>query len=60
MLGLAVTAGRIGARQAVTASQLDEDWQAEKWGRDDEAAGRREALSAEISAAARFLELLED
>ncbi len=58
VLALAVTARRIGAQQAVAASQLDEDWQAEKWGRDDAAAERREALAAEIAAAARFLELL--
>ncbi len=58
ILGLAVAARRIGAQEAVAASQLDEDWQAEKWGQDDAAKARREALAAEIAAAARFLELL--
>lgn len=59
VLALAVTAGRIDAQQAVAASQLDEDWQAEKWGQDDEAIARREARAGEITSAARFLELLE-
>ena len=48
VLGLAVAEGRLTAAEAWTLAQLDEDWQAEQWGVDDEAAehaGRkREAL----------------
>ena len=55
---LAVEAGRIGAEQAIEASQLDEDWQAEQWGQDREAADRRRNVAAEIEQAVRFLGLL--
>lgn len=57
VLGLAVTQGRIDAAQAFELSRLDEEFQAEQWGRDaesDEAAeGRRLALTN----AERFLQL---
>ena len=59
VVALAVTARRLNADEAVAASQLDEDWQAEKWGRDAEAEARRETLAAEIAAAALFLDLLD-
>ena len=59
VVALAVTARRIDAGEAVAASQLDEDWQAEKWGRDAEAEARRETLAGEIAAAALFLDLLD-
>lgn len=38
VLGLAVAEGRLTADEAWTLAQLDEDWQAEQWGVDDEAA----------------------
>lgn len=59
VLGLAVLSRRIDAATAIAASQLDEAWQAERWGLDDEADARRESLGREIADAARFLELLE-
>jgi len=59
VIGLAVCAGRIGAAEAIAASQLDEAWQAEKWGLDGEAETRRKNLAQEIIDAARFLDLLE-
>jgi len=58
-IALAAAAGRIGAAEAVAASQLDEVWQAEKWGEDKEAGERRQALAAEMESAVRFLELLD-
>lgn len=58
VIALAVAARRVSAEEATAASQLDETWQAEKWGHDREAAHRREALAQEIDAAARFLDLL--
>lgn len=58
VVALAVEAGHIEAGQATAASQLDEDWQAEQWGHDKEAAERRRNVAAEIADAARFLELL--
>jgi len=58
VLALAVAAGAIDARAAANASLLEESWQAENWGEEDEAAARRIAIRAEIAAAARFLSLL--
>lgn len=58
VIALAVEAGHIDATQATAASLLDEDWQIEKWGHDDEAAERRENVAREIADAVRFLELL--
>lgn len=58
IIALALAAGRIGSREAIAASQLDEEWQAEQWGHDSDAALRREELAREIEDAERFLELL--
>lgn len=57
ILGLAVSHGRIDATQAFDLSRIDEEFQAEQWGRDEEsdeaADGRRIALAN----AERFLQL---
>jgi len=57
VLALALLNGRIGAEEAFQASQLDETYQAEKWGEDEAAAARAQALKGDIEAAAEFLEL---
>jgi chaperone required for assembly of F1-ATPase len=48
ILGLAATEGRLVAAEAWTISRIDEDWQIEQWGADDEAtalaAHRRDGL----------------
>ncbi|WBU57633.1 ATP12 family chaperone protein [Paracoccus sediminicola] len=58
ILGLAVKEGRLSAAEAHELSRIDEEYQAEIWGRDEEAdtaaANRREAMQQ----AARFLGLL--
>ena len=59
LLALALTEGRIDAESAAALSQLDEAYQSELWGEDEEAASRRQALRADIVAAARFLALLK-
>ncbi len=59
VIAMAVCARRIGAEDAIAASQLDEAWQAEKWGQDSEADARRENLAREITDAVRFLDLLD-
>ncbi|HYF06613.1 MAG TPA: ATP12 family chaperone protein [Acetobacteraceae bacterium] len=56
-LGLALSAGRIGAEEAHRLSVLDELFQERLWGVDDEAARRRERIAAEVALAARFLAL---
>ena len=58
VIALALLEGRLDAREAFAASQLDESFQIETWGEDAEQAGRRAALAAEIGAAARFTSLL--
>ncbi len=58
VIALALIEGRLDAAASFAASQLDETFQIEAWGEDAEAAARRQALAADIAAAARFLELL--
>ena len=58
VIALALLEGRLDAAEAFAASQLDESFQIEAWGEDQEQAQRRAALSAEIAAAARFVLLL--
>jgi chaperone required for assembly of F1-ATPase len=58
VIALALLSGRLDAGQAFAASQLDESFQIEAWGEDQEQAQRRALLAAEIEAAARFVLLL--
>lgn len=57
VVGLALIQGRLTADEAVQVSQLDEAFQADLWGRDDEAEDRRNRLGMDIQAAAEFLRL---
>lgn len=58
VLSLALAQGRIDADGALAASLLDEIHQAERWGMDAEAEDRRENLTRDVHATARFLALL--
>ena len=58
VIALALTEGRLDAAEAFAASQLDESFQIEAWGEDEEQARRRAALAEDLMAAARFLSLL--
>jgi chaperone required for assembly of F1-ATPase len=60
IVGLAVINGHLGPEQAMLASQLDERWQAQKWGEDETDRVRRDALKDEIQAAIDFLELVRN
>ena len=57
VLALAVADRRLTAAEAFAASQIDERYQAEKWGLDAEAEARARRLEAELDAAARFMDL---
>ena len=57
VLALAILEGRLTAEEAFAASRLDEDYQAEKWGRDARAEARARAMLDELTAAARFMQL---
>ena len=58
IIALALIEGRVDAAEAFAASQLDESFQIEAWGEDEEQARRRRALAEDIAAAAQFMSLL--
>ncbi len=60
VLGLAVAETRLSAADAFAVSQVDERFQAEKWGLDGEAEARARHLAVELDAAARFMNLCRD
>jgi len=57
VLALALIEGRIDADQAFAAAELDQTFQIERWGEDDEAARRRAGIKDDIALAARFADL---
>ncbi|MEM8914369.1 MAG: ATP12 family protein [Pseudomonadota bacterium] len=59
VLGLAVADQHASPKRVWEAAFLDEIWQEERWGQDEEAGLRRAALLADIEDAARFLSLLK-
>jgi len=58
VIGLALLEGRLGPEEAAAVAQLDELFQAERWGLDPEAEKRRTGQKADLVAARRFLDLL--
>ena len=58
ILALALAEGRIDARQTFYFSQLEEIYQNERWGADEEAKARQQNLKNDIASAALFLSLL--
>ena len=59
VLALAVTADRLSSESAWTVSRIDEDWQAELWGADDEAQLASDLKRAAFLRAARFFQLAD-
>ncbi|MDP5305946.1 ATP12 family chaperone protein [Paracoccus spongiarum] len=57
VLGLAVLRGRLGADEAHQLSRIDEAFQSEQWGQDDEAAEAAENRRQALLVAARFWSL---
>lgn len=58
LLALAVLEKEMTAERAFALSRLEETFQAEQWGRDEEASARAGRILEEIKPVARFLELL--
>jgi chaperone required for assembly of F1-ATPase len=58
LLALALARRCLDAETVWAAAHVDEDWNAEQWGADEEAAGRRAARSVDFNAAARILEVM--
>lgn len=55
LLAAALVRGRINAEEAFQAAFLDELWQAENWGSDEEAEKRRQTIKSELIEIERFL-----
>ena len=55
VLALAVAAGRLADEEAWALAHLDEDWNIELWGEDEDAAARRTNRFADMRAAALLL-----
>lgn len=60
VLGLAVSEGALEPEAAWDLSRIDETWQAEQWGEDDEAAAMAALKRQDFLQAHRFLTLLRD
>jgi chaperone required for assembly of F1-ATPase len=60
VIGLAALTPEADAEQLWDAANLEEDWQAELWGKDAEAEARRERRSAAFAAAMRFAALARE
>lgn len=60
VLGLAVAARALTAEEAWGVSRVDEDWQVEQWGVDEDAAATAAIKRAEFLFAAGFLKLLDE
>jgi len=58
LLALSVVSGALEPERAWLLAHVDEDWQAERWGEDAEAAERKTRRKEEFDAAIRFLNLL--
>jgi chaperone required for assembly of F1-ATPase len=58
VIALALVAGRLTPDQAFAVSQLDETFQIEHWGQDEEAAVRRAGLAADLASVVQFLAAL--
>ena len=58
IIGLAVARGALEGKAAWPLSRVDEDWQAEQWGEDAEAADAAARRRAEFLSAERYLRLL--
>lgn len=58
VLGLALSRGALAVEEAIRLAELDEMFQVERWGDDDEARRRRERNRRDLAAANRFFRLL--
>ncbi len=57
IIGLAVTRGHLEPQEAWVASRIDEHWQAEQWGQDEDAMATEEIKRSAFAHAARFFRL---
>ncbi|MDH3737933.1 MAG: ATPase [Alphaproteobacteria bacterium] len=57
IVALALSHGRVDAEAAFQAGYLDETWQVEKWGSDEDAETRHQSARGDLATAAQFFEL---
>ena len=55
LIAMKLAAGALSGEDAWTAAHVDEDWQIEEWGEDEEAQARRAVRKADFDATVRFL-----
>jgi chaperone required for assembly of F1-ATPase len=55
LIAMKVAAGALDPQAAWLAAHVDEDWQIEQWGEDDEASARRAVRKADFDATVSFL-----
>jgi chaperone required for assembly of F1-ATPase len=55
LVGMMVAAGELSGEDAWAAAHVDEDWQIEQWGEDEEAQSRRALRKADFDETVRFL-----
>jgi len=60
VMGLAISAGHLTADKAFVLSRLDEDWQIEQWGEDEEAQMVMAGKASEFAEAARLMSLTKE
>jgi chaperone required for assembly of F1-ATPase len=58
LIALSIASGGLESERAWLTAHVDEDWQAERWGEDAEAAERKTRRKQEFDAVVRFLNLL--
>ncbi len=58
VIGLALAHSHLNPAQAFAASQIDEAYQAEQWGLDEQTEKTRQGLAADLHAAGKFFDLL--
>ncbi|MEO1225963.1 MAG: ATP12 family protein [Pseudomonadota bacterium] len=59
VLALGLVDGRFDPAEAMALAHLDEDFQIERWGEDDEAMARRASIAAEVASARHLIDLLK-
>jgi chaperone required for assembly of F1-ATPase len=60
LMALAVLHGRLSSEEAWAAAHVDEDWNMDFWGRDEQALKRRAYREAEMRAAVAVIDALRD
>lgn len=58
VLGFAMMEGKLSAKQAFDLSRVEEDWQIEHWGEDEEAQARAQHLLETLQASEKFMSAL--